>query len=133
MTTTTSLVAALDQGTTSTRCILFDHDGHQVASAQLEHTQFLPRPGWVEHDPAEIWRNSCTVLRSALDPAGIRGEDLVGLGLTNQRETTLLWNRHSGSSYSKTFKYDKKPGRRQADGKKAWDDDKLSRIPQEAA
>ncbi len=99
MTTDKSLVAALDQGTTSTRCILFDHDGREVARAQLEHAQILPRPGWVEHDPAEIWRNSCGVIRTALDRAGIRGDELVGLGIANQRETTLLWNRHTGVPY----------------------------------
>ena len=93
------LVAALDQGTTSTRCMLFDHDGREVARAQLEHEQLLPRPGWVEHDPLEIWDNVGRTIREVLRRAGVDAADLVGLGITNQRETTVVWNRHTGKPY----------------------------------
>lgn len=93
------LVAALDQGTTSTRCMLFDHDGREVARAQREHRQIMPRPGWVEHDPQEIWQNTCAVITEVLTRADVRGHDFVGLGIANQRETTLLWNRHTGTAY----------------------------------
>ncbi|MEH3053377.1 MAG: glycerol kinase GlpK [Patulibacter minatonensis] len=89
-------VAALDQGTTSTRCMLFDRAGRVVASAQREHEQLMPRPGWVEHDAKEIWFRSDQVIRLALQQAGATAADVSALGITNQRETTVLWDRHTG-------------------------------------
>jgi glycerol kinase len=89
-------LAALDQGTTSTRLIVFDRDGAVVAIARREHRQVLPRPGWVEHDPLEIWERTCEVIEAALDDAGIAPNDVAALGIANQRETSVLWDRHSG-------------------------------------
>jgi len=89
-------VLALDQGTTSSRAILFDAGGRAVASAQRELTQYFPQPGWVEHDPDEIWRTQLACGRAALAGAGIAPGDVVAIGITNQRETTLLWERTSG-------------------------------------
>ena len=89
-------VGAIDQGTTSTRFIVFDHAGQIVASAQKEHRQIFPQPGWVEHDPAEIWRNTREVIAEALIRADITARDLAAVGITNQRETTLLWERETG-------------------------------------
>jgi glycerol kinase len=90
------LVAAIDQGTTSTRCLLFNRSGRMLAVAQLEHRQHYPRPGRVEHDAAEIWRNVTRVVPAALRSAGVTPDDLVALGIANQRETTVIWNRHTG-------------------------------------
>ncbi len=90
------LVGALDQGTTSTRFMIFDASGFVVARAQKEHTQIFPRPGWVEHDPAEIWANSEEVVASALTSVQLRPSDLAAVGVTNQRETTVLWERATG-------------------------------------
>jgi glycerol kinase len=92
-------IGAIDQGTTSTRFMVFDHSGAEVARHQLEHAQILPRPGWVEHDPAEIWERTRTVVEQALATANLRTADLAALGLTNQRETTLVWNRRTGRPY----------------------------------
>ena len=92
-------VGAIDQGTTSTRFMVFDHSGAEVARHQLEHEQVMPRPGWVEHDPAEIWERTQAVIGQALHQANLRTSDLAALGLTNQRETTLVWNRHTGRPY----------------------------------
>lgn len=89
-------IAAIDQGTTSTRCIVFDHSATPVGAHQLEHKQIYPRPGWVEHDPLEIWGNVQTALREALRAAGADAADLAAIGVTNQRETTVVWDRHSG-------------------------------------
>ncbi|MEO7125189.1 MAG: glycerol kinase GlpK [Nakamurella sp.] len=91
-------VAAIDQGTTSTRCILFDHDGRIVAQAQQEHQQYFPRPGWVEHDPAEIWRRTQDVVTGALSVAHARANDIAAVGITNQRETTVVWDRATGEA-----------------------------------
>ena len=88
-------VAAIDQGTTSTRCILFNQLG-PVAMAQKEHTQHFPRPGWVEHDPLEIWQRTQEVVREALGRAAVSPGEIVALGITNQRETCVLWNRRTG-------------------------------------
>jgi glycerol kinase len=92
-------VAALDQGTTSTRCIVFDHAGGVRGGHQLEHEQLLPRPGWVEHNPVEIWERTRTVLQTALHDAGLTAQDVAALGVTNQRETTVVWNRRTGRPY----------------------------------
>ncbi|CAN2535015.1 Glycerol+kinase [Methylocapsa aurea] len=92
----TRYVGAIDQGTTSSRFIVFDHDGEIVALDQREHAQIYPRPGWVEHDAREIWRNTRAVIAGALAKAGLTPADLACVGLTNQRETTLLWDRRTG-------------------------------------
>lgn len=89
-------VGAIDQGTTSTRFIVFDRRGTIRAQAQREHEQIFPRPGWVEHDPREIWRNTHAVMREGLARAGLVPGDLAAIGLTNQRETALLWDRRTG-------------------------------------
>jgi glycerol kinase len=89
-------VGAIDQGTTSTRFAIVDHAGKIVAAAQKEHDQIYPRPGWVEHDAAEIWVNTEQVIAEALATAGIPASSLVAVGITNQRETTLAWDRESG-------------------------------------
>jgi glycerol kinase len=88
--------AALDQGTTSTRCMIFDHGGQVVSVAQKEHEQIYPRPGWVEHDPNEIWERSQEVLEEALQQADASADDIAGLGITNQRETAVVWDRNTG-------------------------------------
>jgi glycerol kinase len=87
---------ALDQGTSSSRSIVFDLEGRIVASAQQELPQIYPQPGWVEHDPLEIWRGQLATAREALARAGLRAGDIRALGITNQRETTVVWNRRSG-------------------------------------
>jgi glycerol kinase len=89
-------IGAVDQGTTSTRFMVFDHDGREVARHQLEHEQVLPRAGWVEHDPLEIWDRTQTVIGTTLTRAGIAGSDLAAIGVTNQRETAVVWDRHTG-------------------------------------
>jgi glycerol kinase len=89
-------VGAIDQGTTSTRFVIVDEDGAFVAVSQMEHDQILPQPGWVEHDATQIWANTQTVIANALDEAGLSAGDLAGIGITNQRETTVLWNRRTG-------------------------------------
>jgi glycerol kinase len=89
-------VAAIDQGTTGTRCIIFDRSGLPVGSDYLEHQQITPQPGWVEHDAREIWENVRLTVRSALINASIQPADIVGIGITNQRETTVLWDEESG-------------------------------------
>jgi len=91
--------AAVDQGTTSTRFMVFDHSGAQVAWHQLEHTQILPRPGWVEHNPVEIWERTSAVIQTALGQAGLAAADIAALGITNQRETTVVWHRRTGRPY----------------------------------
>jgi glycerol kinase len=89
-------ILAIDQGTTSTRCILFDAQGMPVAMAQQEHRQIYPRPGWVEHDALEIWENTEGVVRQALAKAGARPAEILAIGITNQRETTVIWERETG-------------------------------------
>jgi len=93
---TPKYVAAIDQGTTSTRCMLFDHGGNVVALAQKEHQQIYPRPGWVEHDPLEIWARTGDVIRDALTQGGINLSDVAAIGVTNQRETTVVWEKSDG-------------------------------------
>ncbi|WP_214417215.1 glycerol kinase GlpK [Sphaerisporangium fuscum] len=89
-------VMSIDQGTTSTRCILFDHRGRLVSVTQREHRQHFPRPGWVEHDAAQIWRNLQRIAPEALAQAGVGPEQVAAVGIANQRETTLVWDRHTG-------------------------------------
>ena len=88
--------AALDQGTTSSRAMVFDHSGRVVSVSQKEHEQIYPKPGWVEHDPQEIWARSQEVLDEALSQAGASKDDIAGLGITNQRETTVVWDKTTG-------------------------------------
>src|SRR6266478_3077120 len=87
---------ALDQGTTSSRALVVDHDGKVVAVAQKEFTQIFPQPGWVEHDPKEIWASQIGVAADALSRAGASIKDVAAIGITNQRETTVVWDRKTG-------------------------------------
>ena len=87
---------ALDQGTTSSRCILFDRNGALCSSAQKEFTQYYPNPGWVEHDPMEIWSSQVSVMMEAMSKIGATAKEIAGIGITNQRETTILWDRNTG-------------------------------------
>src|SRR4051812_13487467 len=89
-------VGAIDQGTTSSRFMIFDHSGNEVGRHQLEHEQILPQAGWVEHDPIEIWERSSSVVQRGLENAGLQASDLAALGITNQRETAVVWNRKTG-------------------------------------
>ena len=91
-------VLALDQGTTSSRAIIFDETGRPVASASREFKQHFPQPGWVEHDPDEIWRSQRDVAREALRSSGLKAEDMVACGIANQRETTIVWDRQTGQA-----------------------------------
>ncbi|WP_322507492.1 FGGY family carbohydrate kinase, partial [Anaerolinea sp.] len=88
--------AALDQGTTSTRFMIFDHHGQVVAMDQKEHEQIYPKPGWVEHNPLEIWERTQEVIEGALRKSGISPKEIAAVGITNQRETTLLWEKATG-------------------------------------
>jgi len=89
-------VAAVDQGTTSTRCMMFDHAGRVVAVDQKEHTQIYPQPGWVEHDPLEIWTRTQEVIDGALRKSGVERNEIAAVGVTNQRETTVVWEKATG-------------------------------------
>ena len=89
-------ILALDQGTTSSRCILFDKQGNICSMAQKEFEQIYPHAGWVEHDPMEIWASQLSVATEAISKIGAAGENIEGIGITNQRETTIVWNRHTG-------------------------------------
>jgi glycerol kinase len=89
-------IAAIDQGTTSTRCMIFDHAGNVIAIEQKEHEQIYPQPGWVEHDPLEIWARTKEVILGALRNAVLTAEDIAAVGITNQRETTLIWDKNTG-------------------------------------
>ncbi len=92
-------VAAVDQGTTSTRCMIFDHSGRVVSIAQKEHEQIYPKPGWVEHNPMEIWERTQDVVKEAVALAGAKPGDIAAVGVTNQRETTIVWNKKTGKPY----------------------------------
>src|SRR5687767_1577240 len=89
-------VAAIDQGTTSTRFIVFDHGGNVIAVDQREHRQIYPQPGWVEHDPLEIWARTQEVIKGALDKGNLSTKDIAAIGITNQRETTVVWDKNTG-------------------------------------
>jgi glycerol kinase len=95
----TKYIGAIDQGTTSTRFMIFDHGGQVISAAQKEHQQFYPQPGWVEHDPLEIWQRTGEVISKALKSANLSKSDLVAVGITNQRETAVVWNRNTGQPY----------------------------------
>jgi glycerol kinase len=92
-------VGAVDQGTTSTRFMVFDHSGNEVGRHQLEHEQILPQAGWVEHDPVEIMERTSSVIRTTMGRLGLSSTDLVALGITNQRETTVVWDKNTGRPY----------------------------------
>jgi glycerol kinase len=92
-------VAAIDQGTTSTRCMIFNHAGEPVAAHQMEHEQIYPQPGWVEHDAMEIWARTEDVVREAMRKARASAEDIAAIGVTNQRETTVVWDKNTGRPY----------------------------------
>lgn len=92
-------VAAIDQGTTSTRCILFNHQGNIVSVGQKEHEQIYPHPGWVEHNPVEIWKNTLEVIAIARINVSATAADIAAIGITNQRETTVVWNKRTGKPY----------------------------------
>jgi glycerol kinase len=92
-------IAAIDQGTTSTRCIIFNRRGEPLGSHQLEHEQIFPKPGWVEHNPNEIWARTQDVIREAMKLAGAQPEDIAAIGITNQRETTVVWDEVSGKIF----------------------------------
>ena len=96
MTNSTKYILALDQGTTSSRAIVFGHDGQTVAIAQQEFEQIYPSPGHVEHDPSEIWSSQMTVAKEAISKSGLSAKDIAAIGVTNQRETTILWDRETG-------------------------------------
>lgn len=89
-------VIAIDQGTTSTRAIIFDHSGAIVSSGQMEHEQIFPQAGWVEHDATEIWNNTREVIGSALSKANLTRHDIAAVGITNQRETAVVWDKTTG-------------------------------------
>ncbi len=92
-------VGAVDQGTTSTRFMIFDHAGNEQGKYQLEHEQILPKAGWVEHNPVEIWERTVSVMRSAMGQKGLSASDLAACGITNQRETAVVWDRRTGRPY----------------------------------
>ena len=89
-------ILALDQGTTSSRAIVFGHDGSIISVAQKEFKQIFPQPGWVEHDPEEIWSTQLGVAAEAITKAGLSTENIHAIGITNQRETTVVWDRNTG-------------------------------------
>lgn len=92
-------IAAIDQGTTSTRCMIFDHAGQVICLAQKEHRQIFPQPGWVEHDPLEIWTRTQEVVREAVEKSGAQPGDIAAVGITNQRETAVVWDRRTGKPF----------------------------------
>src|SRR5512139_2210655 len=91
------VLLALDQGTTSSRCLAFDSRGRVIALAQREFAQHFPRDGWVEHDPEDLWRSSLDSLATVVEELASAGHVVAGIGISNQRETTLVWDRHSGA------------------------------------
>ncbi len=95
--TTSKYILALDQGTSSSRAIVFDHEGNICSVAQMEFTQYFPKPGWVEHNPMEIWSSEAAVIAEAITKMGINGKSLAAIGITNQRETTIVWDAETGA------------------------------------
>ena len=96
-------IMALDAGTTSNRCILFNEKGEMCSVAQKEFTQYFPRPGWVEHDAGEIWSSQLGVAVEAMQKLGAAAEDIAAIGITNQRETTIVWDKYTGRRNTATF------------------------------
>ena len=92
----TRYIASIDQGTTSTRCMIFDHEGKTVSISQKEHKQITPQPGWVEHDPLEIWSRTKEVIQEAIVIGNIQKGEIAAIGITNQRETTIIWDKNTG-------------------------------------
>jgi len=88
--------AAVDQGTTGTRFMVFSHDGRVVSSDYLEHEQIYPKPGWVEHNPMEIWEKTQRVIKGSMEKKGIKADEISGIGVTNQRETAVVWEKKTG-------------------------------------
>ena len=97
-------ILALDQGTSSSRAIVFDHEGNIRSTAQMEFTQYFPKPGWVEHNPMEIWSSEAAVIAEAITKMGINGKDIAGIGITNQRETTIVWQDRRTSEFCDTLR-----------------------------
>ena len=97
------MILALDQGTTSSRAIIFDHDGNIIASEQQEFTQYFPHSGWVEHDANEIWQSQLHVAQKVLSNASVDAASIQGIGITNQRETTVVWNKSTGKPICKAI------------------------------
>ncbi|MBP5222325.1 MAG: glycerol kinase, partial [Lachnospiraceae bacterium] len=127
-------VMALDQGTTSSRCILFDKGGNICSMAQKEFTQIYPQPGWVEHDPKEIWSSQLAVAIEAMARIGATAEEIRGIGLTNQRETTIVWDRKTGEPVYNAIVWQcrrtaDRIGRMKADGVEQMVRDKTGLIP----
>ena len=100
---TDKFILALDQGTSSSRAIVFDHEGRIRSTAQQEFTQYFPKPGWVEHDPMEIWASEAAVIAEAISKIGINGLDIAAIGITNQRETTIVWDAETGAPICKAI------------------------------
>src|SRR5439155_23423655 len=98
-----SYIGAIDQGTTSTRFTVFDRSGRAVATAQKEHEQIYPQPGWVEHDAEEVWRRTQDVITEAMRQRGLRATEMAAIGIAKQRETTDVWNRKTGKSVAKAL------------------------------
>ncbi len=96
-------ILALDQGTSSSRAIVFDHQGNICSTAQMEFTQYFPKPGWVEHDPMEIWSSESAVMAEAVTKLGITSADIAAIGITNQRETTIVWDAATGQPVCKAI------------------------------
>ena len=96
-------IMALDEGTTSTRCILFNEAGEMCSVAQKEFTQYFPQPGWVEHDANEIWKNQLEVAQQAMANIGAHAGEIAAIGITNQRETTVVWDKNTGEPICKAI------------------------------
>jgi len=127
-------IGAVDQGTTGTRFMVFDHGGQVVTNAYRKHEQIYPEPGWVEHDPEEIWENTQAVMHDALDEAGVDAEQLEAIGITNQRETTLIWDRETGKPIANAIVWqDRRTTDRietlQDEGKEEWVREKTGLEP----
>ena len=115
-------IASIDQGTTSTRCIIFDKKGNIVSVGQKEHEQIYPKPGWVEHNSEEIWKNTLEVIAKARINKNIKVEDIAACGITNQRETAVVWNKRTGKAYYNAIVWqDTRVGRRERPRKQARD------------
>jgi glycerol kinase len=95
-------ILSFDQGTTSSRAIIFDQSGSIISIAQKEFTQLYPQPGWVEHDASEIWATQLAVAVEAVSKAGLKATDIAAIGITNQRETTVVWDRETGAPFGRT-------------------------------
>ena len=121
-------IMSLDQGTTSSRCVLFNKKGEICSVAQKEFTQYYPKPGWVEHNPMEIWSSQISVATEAMAQSGVNAEQIAAIGITNQRETTIVWNRHTGEPVCPAIVWQ---CRRTADRIEALKKDGFDRIIQE--